>query len=162
MSALQECVSACGPRGIRRYFENVFKLNTCPVTWMPFITHASKQKKNTPPPHQMNQKSKEENKSNKWALKPQPSLCVLVPKPRAPSAPQRPRSTALESSMLPQPGSGLTKVCAFWRKQGGQAGAGTYRCAGRRSWTSTAFPSPFTFPLCFECARCWCAQEKSN
>lgn len=45
---MHECVSACGPSGIRKYFENAFKLNTCAVNEHAFsLMQASKQKKTT-------------------------------------------------------------------------------------------------------------------
>lgn len=89
--------------------------------------------KQTKPQKAPLQNKTKKNQSDKWMLKLQPSLCLLVSKACTASALQRQRSPALESSMLPWPGSGLAEVSGLWRKQGGQMSTGTYRCAGKRS-----------------------------
>lgn len=66
------------------------------------------------PPLQNKMKKK---KSNKWTLKPQPRLCLLVSYTHIPSAQQGLGRAAVESGTWPQPSPGLAKVCAFWREQ---------------------------------------------
>lgn len=90
MSALHECVSACGPSSIRKYFENAFKLNTCAVNEHAFsLMQASKQKKTTArKKKKRTSKQNEENKGNKLTLTPQPSLCLFVSENHISSAAQ--------------------------------------------------------------------------
>lgn len=73
---MQDCVSACGPSGSRKYFQMNY---VCVASEHAFsLRQASKQKKNKTTTIKNTSKQNEESKNYKLTLKPEPRWCLFL------------------------------------------------------------------------------------